>query len=56
MLAQAQTLAPKRLEMPLVLAQRALVEGDYVAAATQAERDSESKKILRAVSRCIYRV
>ena len=45
MLAQAQTLAPKRLEMPLVLAQRTLIEGDYDAAATQAEEGiAKSKK------------
>ena len=44
-LAQAQTLAPERLEMPLVFAQRALIAGDYDAAATFADEGiAKSKK------------
>lgn len=47
MLAQAQTLAPERLEMPLVFAQRALIEGDYNAAAAHADEGiAKSKKFL----------
>lgn len=44
-LAQAHMLAPERLEMPLVFAQRALIQGDYAAAAAQAEEGiAKSKK------------
>ncbi|MCR4322551.1 MAG: O-antigen ligase family protein [Candidatus Azambacteria bacterium] len=44
-LAQAQELAPERLEVPLVLAQRALIEGDYTGAAERAEEGiAKSKK------------
>lgn len=47
MLDRAQTLAPERLEMPLVFTQRALLEGDYDTAIARAEKGiAKSKKFV----------